>query len=174
MRVRATKKQGVTEESKQKNGESKNVNDEPSPSIDESDLVADVPKMPTDEAEPSADLPKRGLDESKCAPEQSKDDTSDCGREISITTKLKRIFPCKVCGKEFIREKKLKKHSRKHIGRRLHDEKKRKREQTLREKKLLEQTAMQKEEDNNDKTSNHKLNTVCVFGRMIQIHLYIL
>ncbi|XP_051742249.1 gastrula zinc finger protein xFG20-1 [Ctenopharyngodon idella] len=162
LRKRATEKQGVNEESKQKNEESKEVNDKPSPSTDESNLVADVPKITTDEAEQSADLPKRGPDESKCAPEQSKEDTTDSDRETSVPTKLKRMFPCKVCGKEFVREKKLKKHSRKHIGRRLQDEKKRKKEQALREKEILEQAGMRREEkDNNDKTptSNHNLNT---------------
>ncbi|XP_048064460.1 uncharacterized protein zgc:66474 isoform X2 [Megalobrama amblycephala] len=162
LRKRSTEKQGVAEESKQKNEESKKVNDTPSTSTDESNLVADVPKITTDEAEQSADLPKRGPDESKCTPEQSKEDTSDSDRETSFTTKMKRMFPCKVCGKEFVREKKLKKHSRKHIGRRLQDEKKRKREQALREDEILEQAGMIREEkDDNDKTStsNHNLNT---------------
>lgn len=169
LRKRTTETREVTKELRKKNEESKKVNDKQSPSSDESTLVVDVPQITTDEAEHSADLPKRGTDESKCAPEQSNKDTSDSDRETSSATKLKRMFPCKVCGKEFVLEKWLKKHSRKHLGRRLQNEKKRKREQYLGEDKLMEQAGMRwgEEEERLDKTSTSNLNpnTVCVLQK---------
>ncbi|XP_077068398.1 uncharacterized protein LOC143721660 isoform X2 [Siphateles boraxobius] len=158
LRKRTTETQEVTKELKQKNEESNKVNDKQSPSSDESNLVDDVPQITTDEAEQSADLPKRCTDESKCAPEESNKDTSDFDRETSSATKLQSMFPCKVCGKEFVLEKTLKKHSRKHVGRRLQDEKKRKREQNVAEDKLMEQTGLiwgEEEKERLDKTSSN-------------------
>ncbi|XDV13413.1 hypothetical protein PO909_001818, partial [Leuciscus waleckii] len=159
LRKRTTETQEVTKELKQKNEESKKVNAKQSPSSDESNLVVDVPQITTEQ---SADLPKRGTDESKCAPEQSNKDTSDSDRETPSATKLKRMFPCKVCGKEFVLEKRLKKHSKTHLGRRLPDEKKRKREQYLGEDKLMEQAGMRLGEEEKkerlDTTSTSNLN----------------
>lgn len=171
LRKRTTERQEFTKELKQKNEESKKANDKQSPSSDDSNLVVDVPQIATDETEQSADLPKRGTDESKCAPEQSNKGTSDSDGETSSATKLKRMFPCKVCGKEFVLEKRLKKHSRTHQGRRLQDEKKRKREQYLGEDKLMEQAGMRLGEEEKkerlDKTSTSNLNpnTVCVLQK---------
>ncbi|XP_039542106.1 zinc finger protein Xfin isoform X2 [Pimephales promelas] len=150
LRKRTTETQEVPKELKQKNEETKNFKDKQRPSSDESNLVVDVPQITTD-------LPKRGTDESKCALEQSNKDTSDS----SSATKLKRMFLCKECGKEFIHEKSLKKHTRKHQGRRLHEEKKRKREQYLGEDKLMEEEGMRWGEEKKkklDKTSTSNLN----------------
>ncbi|XP_058626100.1 zinc finger protein Xfin isoform X1 [Onychostoma macrolepis] len=128
---------------------------------DEAQQSADLTKMDTDEAQQNADLLKTGTDESENTSEQSKDISgSDCG--TSSTKYLKRMFPCKVCGKDFVLEKKLKKHSRKHIGRRLQDEKKRRREQAKMEMELTEREKSKWEEkktlDEMSK-SNHNPNT---------------
>uniref|UniRef100_A0A673GWC9 Zinc finger protein Xfin-like n=1 Tax=Sinocyclocheilus rhinocerous TaxID=307959 RepID=A0A673GWC9_9TELE len=134
---------------------------------DEAEESADLTKMGTDEAQQSADRPKTATDESESTSEQSKDISgSDCG--TSSTKYLKRMFPCKTCGKGFSLEKKLKKHSRKHIGRRLHDEKKRRREQAKMEMELKEQEKRKWEEkkrlDDEMSTSNHNPNTTTPRG----------
>uniref|UniRef100_A0A8C1U0X9 C2H2-type domain-containing protein n=1 Tax=Cyprinus carpio TaxID=7962 RepID=A0A8C1U0X9_CYPCA len=134
---------------------------------DEAEQSADPLKMGTDEAQQSADLPKTGTDESESPSEQSKDTSGyDCG--TSSTKNLKRMFPCKTCGKEFVLEKRLKKHSRKHIGRRLQDEKKRRREQAVMEMELEEQEKRRSEEkerlDDKMSTSNHNPNTATSQG----------
>ncbi|XP_016108297.1 uncharacterized protein [Sinocyclocheilus grahami] len=134
---------------------------------DEAEESADLTKTGTDEAQQSADRPKMAIDESESTSEQSKDISgSDCG--TSSTKYLKRMFPCKTCGKGFALEKKLKKHSRKHIGRRLHDEKKRRREQAKMEMELKEQEKRKWEEkkrlDDEMSTSNHNPNTTTPRG----------
>ncbi|XP_016406996.1 uncharacterized protein LOC107739408 [Sinocyclocheilus rhinocerous] len=146
-------------------------------SIDEAQQSADLLKMGTDEGQQSADLPKTSTDESESTSEQSKD-TSGSDRGTSSTKNLKRMFPCKTCGKEFVLEKRLKKHSRKHVGRRLQDEKKMRREQALMETKLEEQEKRRSEEkerlDDKMSTSNHDPNTaVCVLYKNLKIDLNI-
>ncbi|XP_016342440.1 uncharacterized protein LOC107689064 isoform X2 [Sinocyclocheilus anshuiensis] len=135
--------------------------DLPKTGIDEAQQSADLLKMGTDVGQQSADLPKTSTDESESTSEQSKD-TSGSDRGTLSTKNLKRMFPCKTCGKEFVLEKRLKKHSRKHVGRRLQDEKKMRREQALMETKLEEQEKRRSEEkerlDDKMSTSNHNPN----------------
>uniref|UniRef100_A0A8C1ZZY7 Zgc:66474 n=1 Tax=Cyprinus carpio TaxID=7962 RepID=A0A8C1ZZY7_CYPCA len=141
--------------------EAEESEDLPMMGTDEAEECADLTKTGTDEAQQSADLPKTATDESESTSEQSKDITgSDCG--TSSAKYLKMRFPCKTCGKDFALEKKLKKHSRKHIGRRLHDEKKRRREQAKMEMELKEKEKRKLEEKkrlDDMSTSNNKPNT---------------
>ncbi|XP_059413844.1 zinc finger protein Xfin-like isoform X2 [Carassius carassius] len=119
---------------------------------DEAEQSEDLLKTGTNEGQQSADLPKTGTDESENPSEQSN---------------LKKMFPCKTCGKEFVMEKRLKKHSRKHIGHKLQNEKKRKRAQALMETELEEQETRRSEgkERLDDKmSSNHNPNTAMPQG----------
>ncbi len=144
--------------------EAEESTDLPKTATDEAQQSADLTKMGTDEAQQSVDLPKTATDESEITSEQSKYISgSDCG--TSSSTFLKRMFPCKICGKEFVLEKRLKKHSRQHIGRRLLDERKRKREQAEMEMELTEQEKSKLEEKNtlDDMSSNHNPNTTVCF-----------
>ncbi|KAL0198055.1 hypothetical protein M9458_006595, partial [Cirrhinus mrigala] len=126
---------------------------------DEAQQSADLPETGTDEAQQNADLPVAGTDESESISEQSKDTSGQKGEE----RRKKKGFPCKTCGKSFVLEKKLKKHSRKHIGHKIHDVRKRKREQALMERKLREQEERRREESDRLEakmsTSNHNPNT---------------
>uniref|UniRef100_A0A8C2DT44 C2H2-type domain-containing protein n=1 Tax=Cyprinus carpio TaxID=7962 RepID=A0A8C2DT44_CYPCA len=164
----------VTDEAQQSADLPKTCTDEaeqsaelPKTVTDEAQQSAELPKTGTDEAQQSADLPKTGTDESESPSEQSKD-ISGSDRGTSSTKNLKRMFPCKTCGKEFVLEKRLKKHSRKHIGRRLQDEKKRRREQAVMEMELEEQEKRRSEEkerlDDKMSTSNHNPNTATSQG----------
>ncbi|XP_067269442.1 uncharacterized protein zgc:66474 isoform X3 [Pseudorasbora parva] len=161
LRKRTTETRGVTKELEQKNKESKKVNAKPRLSSGESNLVVDVLKITTDEAEKSPDLPKRSTDESMCTPEQTTD-TSVSKRKAKFNPPKR--FPCKVCGKAFVGEKKLRKHKRKHMVRRWLNEKKRKFEEALGETELMEQVGKRQKEakemlDDKTSTSNRNSNT---------------
>ncbi|XP_052400465.1 zinc finger protein 236 isoform X4 [Carassius gibelio] len=110
----------------------------------ETEKSEDLLKTGTNEGQKSADLPKTGTDESESPSEQSN---------------LKRMFPCKTCGKEFVVEKRLKKHSRTHVGHKLQNEKKRKR--ALMEMELEEQERRSEEKERLDDkmSSNHNPST---------------
>ncbi|XP_043090569.1 uncharacterized protein zgc:66474 isoform X3 [Puntigrus tetrazona] len=126
---------------------------------DDAEESVNLPKIGTDETQQSADLSKKGTDESEGISEQSKDISgSDCG--TSSTKYQRTTFPCATCGKDFILEKRLKKHSRKHIGHRLQDEKKRKREQVGMTIKKKEETKWEgkKRLDDEMPTNNHNPN----------------
>ncbi|KAK2916151.1 hypothetical protein Q8A67_000525 [Cirrhinus molitorella] len=143
--------------------------DLPETGTDEAQQSADLPETGTDEAQQSADLPETGTDEAQQSAdlkvgisEQSKD-TSGQRKEGRKTG-----FPCKTCGKSFVLEKRLKKHSKKHVGHKIHDVRKRKREQALMELKLREEEERRQEEserlDAKMSTSNHNPNTTTPQG----------
>ncbi|XP_052400451.1 uncharacterized protein LOC127947391 isoform X2 [Carassius gibelio] len=115
----------------------------------ETEKSEDLLKTGTNEGQKSADLPKTGTDESESPSEQSN---------------LKRMFPCKTCGKEFVVEKRLKKHSRTHVGHKLQNEKKRKR--ALMEMELEEQERRSEEKERLDDkmSSNHNPSTAMPQG----------
>ncbi|XP_026059269.1 uncharacterized protein LOC113043898 isoform X2 [Carassius auratus] len=115
----------------------------------ETEQSEDLLKTGTNEGQQSADLPKTGTDESESPSEQSN---------------LKRMFPCKTCGKEFVVEKRLKKHSRTHVGHKLQNEKKRKR--ALMEMELEEQERRSEEKERLDDkmSSNHNPSTAMPQG----------
>ncbi|XP_026063761.1 uncharacterized protein LOC113046886 isoform X2 [Carassius auratus] len=171
LRKRKTQKRQVTKKmilnSQKTKGLRKVKNKLRQTSDDGSILGVDVPAFTKDEDEESADLPNTALDESESASEQSKDISgSDCG--TSSTKYLKRRFSCKICGKDFALEKKLKKHSKKHVGYMLKDEKKRRRVQTKMETELKEKEKRKwegkKRLDDELSASNKKTNTTTPHG----------
>ncbi|XP_050961781.1 uncharacterized protein LOC127162905 isoform X3 [Labeo rohita] len=144
--------------SKMGTDEAQQSEDLPETGTDEAQQSADLPETGTDETQQSADLPITGTDEPESISEQSKDTSGQKEEE-----RRKKGFPCKTCGKSFVLEKKLKKHSRKHVGKKIHDVRKRKREQALMETKLREQEQRRREESERLEakmsTSNRNSNT---------------
>ncbi|XP_073697905.1 uncharacterized protein [Garra rufa] len=137
--------------------------DRPEMGTEEAQRSAERLEMGTDEAQQSAELLKAGTVESESISEQSKDTSGQRKEE-----RKKKRFPCKTCGKSFVLEKRLKKHSRKHVGRKIHDVRKRKREQALLEMKLKDEEEKRRQESERLKakmsTSNHNPNTTTPQG----------